>query len=88
MNIFSIDGDRINLGLTKDDPTITKRHDGLGCKDEWAKRLKSEPPQLEALRTHFRTGRPLGSEAFLMQAEFETGRRLIPRKAGRPKGLC
>ncbi len=76
---------RFNLGLAKDDPIITKRHDGLGSREEWASRLMSDPSQLKTLRTHFRTGRPLGSEAFLMQAELETGRTLIPRKAGRPK---
>ncbi len=72
---------QFNLGITKDDPIITKRYDGLGHRDDWAKGLMSEPSQLEALRTHFRTGRPLGSEKFLKQAELETGRILIPRKA-------
>ena len=37
------------------------------------------------LRTHTRTGRPLGSENFIKQAETKLSRSLLPGKAGRKK---
>jgi putative transposase len=39
----------------------------------------------ERLRAHERTGRPLGDATFLERLEDELGRRLRPRKGGRPK---
>ena len=46
-----------------------------------------EEEALEALRRHTRTGRPLGSPAFLEALEARLGRRLRPGKPGpRPKG--
>jgi len=35
-----------------------------------------------AIRQHTRLGRPLGSNSFLVRAEIETGRRLLPKKRG------
>ena len=46
-----------------------------------------EDGDLEALRRHTRTGRPLGNPAFLARLEARLGRRLRPGKPGpRPKG--
>jgi putative transposase len=43
--------------------------------------------QVEAIEAHARTGRPLGSEAFVDELEAATGRQLKRRKPGpRPKG--
>ncbi len=41
--------------------------------------------ELEELRKHVRTGRPLGDEAFLDRLEGLVERVLKPKKAGRPK---
>ena len=40
---------------------------------------------LETLRSHTRTGRPLGSDSFLSKLERALGRRLRPLPVGRPK---
>lgn len=40
---------------------------------------------LEALRVHARTGRPLGDDAFVERLEAETGRLLRPARGGRPR---
>jgi putative transposase len=48
--------------------------------------LKTNPKEIDLLRKHFRTGRPLGDEKFLLEAEKITGRELIPKKPGpKPK---
>jgi hypothetical protein len=41
---------------------------------------------VERLRLHTRTGRPLGSDAFLRKIETFLGRRVRARPRGRPKG--
>jgi len=43
--------------------------------------------ELLDLREHGRTGRPLGSPAFLERLETTVGRILTPRKGGRPNKL-
>jgi len=40
---------------------------------------------LDVLRRHERTGRPLGSEAFVSCLEQQLGRVLQPQKPGRPR---
>jgi putative transposase len=54
---------------------------------DWSAFLRSAMPEdeLETLRRHGRTGRPLGDEAFLDRLEAVAGRVLKPQKAGRPK---
>ena len=53
----------------------------------WDKFLETEPDAavLEKLRTHSRTGRPLGSERFVKRMEKKLGRMLAPQKGGRPR---
>jgi putative transposase len=51
----------------------------------WPKFLESEVTEVELLRKHQRTGRPLGSEVFVAQCEDLVGRALRPKKPG-PKG--
>ena len=53
----------------------------------WQAFLRSAQPeeQLQELRRHTRTGRPLGDEAFLDRLEGLVGRLLRPQKGGRPK---
>jgi len=56
---------------------------------DWRRTLAEDPAeeQLEALRRHARTGRPLGGERFLEALERHFGRRLSPQKRGpKPKG--
>ena len=49
-------------------------------RDYLAEDLEAE--RLEALRRHARTGRPLGTEHFVMRLEEYFGRPLAPRKPG------
>ena len=57
----------------------------LGMVPDWRRFLAQELPDEEAkvLRAHERTGRPLGSEAFLGGLEAALGRPLHKRRAGR-----
>ena len=58
----------------------------LGRVDNWRDYLADDntPRQeIELIKTHTRTGRPLGDEAFVRKLERITNRRLMPRKAGR-----
>lgn len=50
----------------------------------WRSFLSLPPAQsdLEAIRAHTKTGRPLGGDAFLRRLEKITGRELAPRKRG------
>ena len=53
---------------------------------DWAHYIAedSTPRQeIELIKTHTRTGRPLGDEAFVHKLEAATNRPLMPRKAGR-----
>jgi putative transposase len=43
------------------------------------------PDEVDVLRRHGVTGRPLGSIAFLRQLEVKTGQRVVPRMRGRPR---
>ena len=36
------------------------------------------------MKINFRMGRPLGTNGFLSQTKIQTGRKLFPRKPGRP----
>ena len=82
---YSWSSARFHLGIVKNDALIERKYKGIGNPMEWEKWLQSDPSDIGILRHHFRVGRPLGSEAFLMKAELDTGRTLIPRKSGRPK---
>jgi len=46
-------------------------------------RLKLPEEEADELRRHERTGRPLGSEAFVARISKMLGRDLVPGKAGR-----
>jgi putative transposase len=54
---------------------------------DWSGWLRGdeEGGAIEHLRLRTRTGRPLGSEAFIDRVEAETRRTLRPRRAGRPR---
>lgn len=56
---------------------------------DWSAFLKDDPqPQVvNSLRRHTRTGRALGSAAFLTRLEHHSGRRVAPRRPGRPGQL-
>jgi putative transposase len=57
----------------------------LGLVPDWREYIQCEcsEPELERLRKHERTGRPLGSENFLRSLESLLGRELVLKKAGR-----
>ena len=57
----------------------------LDAVGDWADFLGAEPDAtaLDSLRLHERTGRPLGSEAFVAGLEAALGRQLRPKKPGR-----
>ncbi len=61
-------------------PMLTREPDWAGLLE---KSLEEEA--LNSLRIHARTGRPLGAKGWLEELETTLGRRLRPRKAGRPK---
>ena len=69
------------------DDVLVKVRPMLDRVADWATYLAQEPPgsELEALRLHNRTGRPLGSEDFVTKLEQTLGRTLKPRRPG-PKG--
>ena len=54
---------------------------------DWAAELRrgENPAQLEELRRHTHTGRPLASAAFLDELEAQLKRRLRPLAVGRPR---
>jgi len=46
---------------------------------------EEEAAELDLLRRHARTGRPLGDPGFVARLETMLGRNLLPGKAGRPR---
>lgn len=74
---------RWTVGYTSADPLAerTPLTDEVG---DWKSLLREEPSQGDVLRRHTRTGRPLGSPAFVRQLEDLTGRVLELRSPGRP----
>jgi len=76
---------KYHLGITEENILIRSKYEGIGSKKEWGRLLQSDPERLKKMRIHFRTGRPLGSEDFLIRAESKTGRKLKPKKPGPQK---
>ena len=76
---------RYHTGVIKKDLLIKSKYEGVCAQKEWKKFLKSEPIGINTIKINFRTGRPLGTDDFLKQAEIQTGRKLFPKKPGRPK---
>jgi putative transposase len=70
-----------SAGLTD----MSERH-ALATGEEWSLFLGSptEPADTEELRRRTGTGRPLGSDAFLLQMERRSKQSLRPRPVGRP----
>ena len=81
---YSWSSARYYLGLEEENPLIQDRF-WFGQIKDWEELLQREAKEIEILRKHFRTGRPLGDEKFLLEAEKISGRELIPKKAGRKK---
>jgi len=57
--------------------------------DDWREFFKEriDSELVETMRKHEHTGRPLGSEKFVLRLEKILDRLLLPKKAGRPKKL-
>lgn len=74
---------RAHLGLADDALVRARALDGLI--PDWRRFLDEKPPgwQLDVLREHVRTGRPLGTPAFVAGLERAMGRRLVPARRGR-----
>ena len=72
--------------LGRDDGLVTASH-LLARVPEWSLFLEqsAHPDCAQELRRHERTGRPLGSEAFVDHLEGLLGRILRPRRPGRPR---
>jgi len=77
---------RAHLG--GEDDSLAKVSPLLAMVGDWRAFLDSAltEEELESLRRHARTGRPLGSETFVLNLEHQTGRELRPKPAGqKPK---
>ncbi len=76
---------RFHVGLRKSDALVPRR-DLLGMESRWRAQLRHGDQHSDLLRKKTRTGRPCGDEAFVVDIESRTGRRLLPQKPGpRPK---
>jgi putative transposase len=73
-----------HVGVRPTDPLVDGA-DPTGWTAHWREQLHRDPEEMAALRRHVRTGRPLGSQGFLAQAERVTRRRLRPLPLGRPR---
>jgi putative transposase len=73
--------------LSGRDDCLVKVAPLLAMISDWRVLLNSARPEgeLKELRSHGRTGRPLGDETFLDRLEGLVGRVLKPQKGGRPK---
>ena len=58
---------------------------GQDWRDALAHTRDEEAAEMAALRHATRTGRPLGSEGFVQRLEATFGRKLNPKRTGRPK---
>jgi putative transposase len=72
----------------RDDILLDKDFPPPGVIENWAEWLQLDHAEHERrqIRQHTFSGRPWGTPEFLLQLESLTGRRLSPRKPGRPKG--
>ncbi len=78
---WSSAADRINdVG----DSVITPNIFTNFAKQQFRQIMLLSDEELEEIRIHERTGRPLGSESFVEELEKNLGRDLKPRKSGRP----
>jgi putative transposase len=76
----------VHAGLRADPLVSDSVVESTGIKD-WAAWLREDADDetVERLRRHTRTGRPLGSQPFVLRLERICGRTLRPKKAGRPR---
>jgi putative transposase len=74
---------RAHLGIAEDGLVEARGLDHLV--PDWRSFLDDDPPswQLDVLREHVRTGRPLGATDFVADVERRLGRTLAPAKRGR-----
>ncbi len=74
--------------LRGEDDLLTRAAPLLALAPDWSAHLAEggDEPTREALRRHERTGRPLGSEEFVVELEERLDRRLRPRRRGPKPG--
>lgn len=74
----------VHAHLKGEDDALVRVEPMLAWFPDWSHYLAGEDTvDLERMRAHTRSGRPLGDSSFLQTAERITGRSLAPRKAGR-----
>jgi putative transposase len=73
--------------LTGTDDTLVRTQPLLSWMPDWAGFLDGgiEEAELNRLRLHTNTGRPLGADDWIAELESQTGRRLKAKSPGRPK---
>jgi putative transposase len=71
------------------DNLLSKRWPSEQLLAQWRAMLSDvdDDPKTDAMRLSTRTGRPLGSEAFVEMVERMIGRTVRPKKGGRPRNL-
>jgi putative transposase len=76
----------VGIGI---DNLLSKRWPSRQLLAKWREMLYdvNDDPKIEAMRSSTRTGRPLGSEAFVEMVERMIGRIVRPKKAGRPRNM-
>jgi len=75
---------RWHLGIVDSDPLV-EHHSLFEGIDDWDVFLSEETGDVELLRNHTRTGRPLGGPEFVALAERITSRDLVKRRPGRKR---
>jgi putative transposase len=75
-----------HAGIRKD-PLLSGSLEARGLVKNWVKWLRQgqDPAIVDLIRRSTRTGRPAGSAAFVTRLEALSGRRLRPKKGGRPR---
>ena len=76
--------------VTGRDDRLVKVKPMLERMPDWREHLAAtiETIELDIIRRHLRTGRPLGDRSFVELLEAKTGRKLAPRKRGRKPGAA
>lgn len=75
---------RTHLGM--EDDRLVDQSSYVGLIDDWRALFASgvSDEEIERVRLHTRTGRPLGEDAFVLDVESRTGRTKLARPKGRP----
>lgn len=81
--LFQWSSARYHLGLVNEDSLVQSA--GLQIPNNWREVLAKDLENREIFFSHFRSGRPLGSDSFIQKAATLTGVDLSTKRRGRPK---